>query len=44
MQSNPREIKQGIMKTMNRAEERCESIKYILTIRQEWIKYHILKY
>lgn len=34
MQSNPQELKEGIMKYMNRAEERCESIKYILTLQK----------
>jgi hypothetical protein len=32
MQTNPQEIKEGIMKTMNRAEERMESIAYILAL------------
>ena len=33
LQSNPKELKEGIMKQMNRAQERCESIKYILSLQ-----------
>ena len=32
MQSNPVEIKESLVKQMNSAEEKCESIKYILSL------------